>query len=741
MSEQGISSSPIKWFGLTIIIIALTNIAVLLDIPVVRLVVGFIFLTFIPGFLLLSILKLNTLDLLEKIVLSVGLSVAFSMLFGLMLNTSLLAIGYTKPLSTASLLISFSIATIVLAVVAHIKNKEITFSFPNLKLTMREKVLLVVPSLFPLLSIVGMRMMNLTDNNVLLMLLLFLIPAYVIFISFYRHKVPQRLYPSLICLIGISLVLMLSLRSNHIIGSDIHLTYYVFQTTLDKLHWSVTTPTLIDALLSISLLPSIYHMFLNTNQEYLFKVFYSLLLTISPLVVYIIAKKYIGNFYAFIASFFFMSQFSFLWTAGLAQTNTAILFFALAVMVLLHDGVNLFARKLLFIIFAVSCLLSHYSTSYIFFFVLLFTWIGMQIIPRVLPGEKKAATPSENPITEGAPSNAPLRGAILGSDANTSNISQSHRTKGITINIVALFFVVLFFWYSQITVHPFKIGINLIYNTFANLNQWYVLESQGSTISAAVGEGIYTLPQKIRVVVSWLTIAFVALGVLTTVARYKRMVAVPGSRHTKLNFLDTKFGVEHFVLSLACSLILVSAFALPHVTVGYSMERAYFHMLVVLSPFFVVGGIVIARWLRARPHWIVLPVLIPFFMCTTGTMHQISGFPTSIVLNSAGAEYETWYVHDQESYGAKWIKEYSKEQSRIYIGHHSESRILPSQGKIPLSRLRGPFVSLHQEGKKIDGYIYFGYTETAVAKTVQEYPDIFAEKNKIYTSNGSQVYE
>ena len=605
---------------------------------------------------------------------------------------------------------------------------------------MREKVLLVVPSLFPLLSIVGTHLMNLTENNVLLMLLLFLIPAYVIFISFYRHKVPQRLYPSLICLIGISLVLMLSLRSNHIIGSDIHLAYYVFQTTLDNLHWSITIPTLVDALLSISLLPSIYQMFLNTNPEYLFKVLYSLLFMISPLVVYITAKKYIGNFYAFIASFFFMSQFSFLWTTSLAQTNTAILFFALAVMVLFHDGVNLFARKLLFIIFAVSCLLSHYSTSYIFFFVLLFTWIGMQIIPRVLPGERKAATPSENPITGGAPSNSPLRGVMLKSDANTSNISQSHRTKGITINIVALFFVMLFFWYSQVTVRPFNIGINLIYNTFINLNQWYVLESQGTTISAAVGEGIYTLPQKIRVAVSWLTVAFVAFGVLTTVARYKRMVAVPGSRHTKLNFLDTKFQMEYFVLSLACSLTLVSAFALPHVTVGYSMERAYFHMLVVLSPFFVVGGIVVARWLRARPHWIVLPVLIPFFMCTTGTMYQIFGIPSSMALNSAGAEYEYLYVDDAESYAAKWIKEYGKEEIKIYTCPWRGTRKLVSQGKIPFSRVRGSLISWYEEGKKIDGYVYLNRADTEVHKVVTEYPDIFAEKNKIYTAGGSAIY-
>ncbi len=732
----------------TLVFLIATDLTILFNIPVLRQVLAFLLLTFVPGALILFILKLNKLGLLEKIVLSVGLSVAFLILFGLALNTLLLAIGYTKPLSTASLLISFSIATIVLAVAAYIRNKEITFSPSNLKLTTREKALLILPSLLPLLSIAGMRIMNLSDNNILLMFLLFVIPAFVIFISFCHSKVPQRLYPSLIFLISISLLLMLSLRSNHIIGSDIHEAFYSFQATLDNLHWSMTAPTLTNAILSVSLLPSIYHTFLNISQEYLYKVLYSLLFSISPLVVYIIAKKYIGNFYAFMASFFFMSQTRFFWASCGPATTTATFFFALAIMVLFYDGMNMFAKKLLFIIFATSCLLSHYGTSYIFFFLLIITWIGMKIIPRILPSERKVATSSKNPVKGGAPSNSSLRGAILRSDTNanktsqsaTFNIPQSRLTGSITINIVALFFVLLFFWYSQITVAPFNIGVDLIYNTFTNLNQLFLLEAKGGTISAALGEDIYMIPQRIRVVVSWLTIAFIAIGVLSTMARYKRMIAVPGSRHIKPNFLYSKFDMEYFVLSLACSIILVSTIALPYVSVAYSMERVYFQTLAVLSPFFVVSGIVIAKWLRARAHWIILVVLIPLFMCTTGTMYQLFNASASMALNSAGREYETMYVHDAESYAAKWLKEYADERATIYTAYGLGQRMLISQGKIPRSQARGSFITRYQEEKTIAGYIYLRYTDIKVYEVVAEYPDIFVGKNKIYTAGGSEIY-
>jgi len=453
--------SATKWFSLVISIIVVVNITVIFDIPIIRQIVGFIFLTFIPGFLILLTLRLNRLGTVEKIVLSLGLSLAFSILFGLMVNTLLFTIGYAKPLATVSLLISFSIATIVLAVVAYLRNREITFSSPTLKLTTREKAFLIFPSLFPLLSIVGMRIMNLTDNNVLLMFLLFVIPAFVIFVSFRRDKIPQRLYPSFIFLISISLLLMLSLRSNHIIGTDVHESYYYFKMTLDNLHWGVTTHSLLNAMLSITLLPTIYQLFLNINQEYLYKVLYTLLFSISPLVVYIIARKYIGNFYAFIASFLFMSQVIFLWVAGGPRIVTAILFFALAIMALFNDGMTSFTRRLLFIIFAASCILSHYGTSYVFLFILLLTWIGMKIMPWILHGERKT-TISKHPVREGTYSNSLLTRVMPGGDtkANTApqpaafNITQSRPRWSITINSVALFFIMLFLWYGIRQLEP-----------------------------------------------------------------------------------------------------------------------------------------------------------------------------------------------------------------------------------------------------------------------------------------------
>lgn len=750
MANRGVSLSPIKWFGPIITIIALTNIAILWDIPILRQISGFIFLTFIPGFLFLCVLKLHKLGWVEKTVLAVGLSVAFSMLFGLTLSSSLLALGYAKPLSTTPLLISFSTATITLAAIAYIRNKGITFSLPNLNLTAGEKALLIVPSFFPLLSIVGMRIMNLSDNNIMLMVLLFLIPAYIIFISFFNRRVPERVYPIAIFLTSISLLLMFALRSNHIIGSDIHIEYRLFQTMLGSLHWGHLGFGVLDACLSISVLPTIYQDFLNINPEYLYKLLYALIFSISSLVIYLLSKKYIGSFYAFLASVFFMSQTLFLSTPQHPRTNMAVLFFALAIMVMFHSNISEFNKRALFVIFSVAVIVSHYATAYVVFLALLLTWIGMQILFSIAPRKKEFATlPAEGHIKEGD-SRAPPPQAVHHPRNDTGayktvglELPQRRLKRHITIATVALFLAMLFLWYSQATGPSFIAGVQFIQHTFTDWDQFFVTESRGEVVQAGFGS---TLPyagvaQKIEFVVSWLTILFIGIGILPMIGRLKRMVSRPNSEHKKSNFLSKGFEAEYLTLSIVCSALLVFATVFPYVSEHYNISRVYFQMMVPLSIFFVIGGITAAKYLKSRPYVVILVVLVPYFLCTTNIVPQMFDYPRAITLNSEGHTYDSHYVHDQDSQSAKWIGEYATKRTIIYYrGPRAKGqRILSSQAGISPSRTKRLILS-YQEGR-IDGYIYLEYTDIIDSRVVAEYPDVFAGKGKIYTNSGSEVYE
>ncbi len=737
MSRLSRISSAKRFFLLTLIFLIITDLAILLDIPILRQLLGFLFFTTLPGLIILSLLKLNRLEPIETIVLSIGLSVFFLMAFGLLLDVALFAFGYTTPLSTVPLIVFFSLIIIVLGFIGYKRKNDFAFKLSDFKLGTREKTFLLLPAFFLVLCVFGIYLMNTTGNNALLMTLLFLIPAYVIWLAVMRRRVPEKIYPPVIFLTSISLLLMLALRSSHLIGSDVHSEYYLFQSTFNEGHWRIFLPGHpLSSCLSISLLPAIYQSLLNMNSEYLFKILYPFLFSISPLVIYIISKKYIGNFYAFLASFFFMSQIYF---TGGGRVSIAILFFALAIMVLFHDGMNGFNKNTLFFIFATSTIISHYSTTYIFFFLLLLTWMGMLILSKITHYKRKSAAPSGNPDAS-APQH-PIR-----------SIPQYRLKKSITLPKIALFFVMLFFWYGQVTKAPFEAGVGYVQATLMNLQELFLLEARGRVVSQALGQAVYRgIPPRIEVVASWLIIIFIAVGVLSTVVRYKKMVNTSKPEGEKIDFLSSKIDAEYFILALVCSGIMVFSVVLPFISQGYGLMRTLFQMMVGLAPFFVIGGITLSRFLKLKPHWVLLVVLILYFSCTTSIMYQIFNYPRSIVLNSEGSHYDAYYIHDEEVYAARWLKENAElETMQVFIDSGDNGRLI-SQGGISPTRIDE--YSLTGTDREIgEGYIYLRYYNLVNGKIIapgvpHEIPDTaeyqyrWEGKGKIYVNGGSEVYK
>ena len=748
-------------FAVIISIFIITDLIIFLNIPFLRQILGFLFLTILPGFLILQILKLNKIESTEKLVLSVGLSISFLMFFGLLLNNSSLSLGYETPLATIPLLISFNAALIILVIVGYKTAKYPFFSLPNFNLTTSEKAFLIVPVMFPALSIFGMHVMNMADNNIILMFLLFLIPTYVIFVCFFNQKFSTRMYPIVIFLISISLLLLMALRSNHIIGVDTHSEYYYFQTTLSNLHWRVFGGSPLNACLSISLLPTIYKSILNISPEFLFRILYVLVYSISPLVIYVISKKYIGDSYAFLASIFFMSQTIFLLTECNARTSMAILFFALAMMTLFNEKIEPLKKRILFIAFMASCMVSHYSTTYIFFFIMLGSFLGMEILSKKYTFKKV-----------------------------------------VSLTLVILFFAFIFFWYSQVTETTFSAGVDFIENTFINLNRFFIEESRGAPTQSLLGKDIIqkSIPHKMEFVFTWLTFVLIGIGVITLIRRYKEM-AFPDMKFEKQDFLKNKFDVGYFVIALTCSGVCAMTIVLPFVSTSYGIYRLYALSITILSVFFVIGGITLSKhfffFTKRKPvlkekqkslikifslkkkalpkkqkqgdlhnpvrksigrenssyvltYLIILLVLIPHFFCVTGVMYNIFGVPQGIILNSEGKQYDSWYIHDQEVIGAKWLCEYSRDNSRIYADAPAFACLWLGYGK--LIGVRSFLQNKTIDDGYIYGYIYIRYVNVVEGtvypsigyvspKNITEYSHQFVERSKIYANGGSEVWK
>lgn len=708
MAKISISSTQ-KLLISQLYFIFIIDLVILLDIPLLRQLLGFLILTTLPGLLILQIIKLNEIGSTEKFVLSIGLSVSFLMFFGLLLNNLSLSLGYETPLATIPLLISFNLAFIVLAIIGYKINKTSILSLPDINLSTSEKAFLIVPVIFPALSIFGMHVMKTTDNNIILMFLLFLIPIYVASVCFCNHEFPKRLYPVVIFLIGISLLLLMSLRSNHIIGVDIHQEYYFFQTTLNNLHWSVFGHSMLDACLAISLLPTIYQSILNISAEFLYKILYSLLFSISPLIVYILSKKYIGEFYGFLASCFFMFQQYFLLAEFYSRTVTALLFFALAMLVIFNDKIDSLKKRILFIVFMASSMVSHYSTTYIFFFIMLGTSIGLEILSKKYTVKKV-----------------------------------------VSLTTTILFFVLIFLWYSQVTEVAFNYGVLFIENTLSNLNKFFVEEMRSSSVQSLTGEGIgeKSIPYTIQFVLTWVTFIFIGIGLITLIRRYKEM-SFPELDFKKPDFLKDKFEVGYFIIALGCAGLLVTMVVLPFVSIGYGMIKLYAFATTILSLFFVIGVVTVSRRLKVRAYLIILMVLIPHFLCVTGVTYQIFGVPYSIVLNSEGKQYDMYYMHDKESHGAMWLGNYAElENIKIHTDWYGQRRLISQAGFLPSTISRQTLTD--ERNRELLGYIYLRYHNVVDGKLldiqfeehdITQYETKFAGKNKVYNNGGAEVWK
>lgn len=690
---------------LCILFLISTNLFIILDIPFFREVFGFLFLTVIPGALIVRILNLEGSENIEKILLAIGLSISFVLFFGFAMNELLLAIGYPSPLSTTAILVFFNLAYILLSTYSYMRNKSSLFSFTQFHMNTFDKPFLLVSSLFPTMSIFGMYVMNESSNPYIILFLFISIALYILFVCFYHQSLSKHIYPMILFLISVSIVILLPLRSKHLIGTDVHYEYYFFHITLENLYWSILGNSTLNSCLTISLLPTVYYSIVGVYPEYLYKILFSTLFSISPLIIYVISKKYIEESYAFLTSFFFISQAIFIYTAANARTSIGILFFALAMMVFFSDKITVSKRKLLFIIFISSCLVSHYSTTYIFFVLLSTTYLLRKII------EYKYKI-------------------------NTN----------FSIVTIELFFVLIFYWYSLQTSVPFIAGVNFFEKTIISLNDMFLQETTiSSDVQIYLGTDIIdkNIAYKINFIFNWASIVFIVIGAVSLLLKYEQAIAVK-SKSITIPYLKEKFSVDYFVTAIICIGILCLTIVVPYLTQKYEISRIYGLTSVLLSVFFVIGGISLSRKLNLNSYFVILLILIPCFFASTGVNYAIFDKPQSIILSSSGQQYDLLYVYDQETYSSQWIREKANKENLIVYTDSRGRLILTSQGSLDLrSEARNI-----QEDKIGSNYLYLRHNvvksrqlyEKEDQYTINNEPFFINEKNKIY-ENGCIIYK
>jgi uncharacterized membrane protein len=682
-----------KWLLSLISLLLITDLLVILNVPYLREIMVFVTFSTIPGILILHLLRINNIEFIKKILLTVGLSISFIMFTALLLNSFYPLL--LKPISLVPVLVFFNAVLIILAVGAYMRNKDfILGDFLNFNINFNPKLksMLLFPLIFPFLAIFGTYLMNNSQNNIILLAMLFLIPIYVVILVWFKDKISNFVYPLTLAMIGFAFLLMYGLTSSYVIGRDVQFEFHFFNLVLYNSHWSpigdIPIFNAYNACISVTLLPAILQVLSNLNPDYVFKLYYAFIGISLPLVLYTILRRYFSRQNAFFGSLIFVFQPYFIYFLGIVRQEIAFLFFLLTILVYFDDHLGKNAKKLLFLIFMISVVISHYTTAYVSFGVI----IPILLVPFI-------------------------RSLVKDRKLNFTNF-----------DLIAVLLIFVFIWYFFVAGSQANAASNTISLSSSSISAGHnsLISNKDAKVLAIFGIGLKNIPNAISAVVNDLILLIMGIGFL----------------HVIWNFSMWKKKIHSsFILGMLISpLILILPLVLPNLSIIYDIQRLFLQLVVFLAPLFLIGIYFIVHKLK-RPNLrpiIILVLLISLFSCSTYLTYHFAGLPQSPYYDTQGAIRDEHFIWPQEIDSSKWISNHTLSNTSIIADAYGYSRLLLGNNS---------YLTYNTQNSNPDYYLYLNYANVVegtinfgTPENISSYPNLLTNRSEIYNNGASKVF-
>ncbi len=654
-----------------------TCVLIILDFPIARQVLGFVFLSFVPGYLLLRVLRFSDYSPLDRVLFSLGLSISFVMFVGFFVNQVAVSLHLSGLLSTLPLLGVIFGSSFVLIVACYLRERGQKTNYLEEKHA-AFSVWLIVLCVIPILGAVG------AIYQVPLITVVMILAVSTLFVAatVFKKAIPDKIYPLIIAVSSIALLFNTVLISKYLMGTDVFIEFNVFRNVDINGFWqppgNMISYTLIDSvnsLLSVTLLPAVYTNLLQVSGDVFFKVFYPFLFAFVPLILYRMYEKQTNKKIALLSVFFFISvpiAFFGIEMMSLDRQIVGQFFMILAIYTLAEPKMGVGKKLVLPLIFGVSLIVSHYSIAYIFLVYL----IAFYIITRV--------------------KFFPFRKTSI---------------RSLRLGFVLLMVVLTFSWYLYISSSPLnqlEASINKISSLFTS--DFADLGARGfgpGALQSASPFAATTFLGAINKILVYIEHLFIVIGVLVLIIKPK----------------EFSLTSEYRLLSLSSAIFLGFGLLIPNLSLTLNMTRFYSILLPFLAPFVVLGGMYSLTFLKKRiignslsfkqfKKWsfetaaflTIACILAATFLFQTGFIGHVSnGYPYSYSLDLSRREASTdlsiqagthsGYFLDTEVFGAKWLVNSINNSSAVYGDDNSMSTVLKSYAS-QLSNRTFPITSM-----------------------------------------------
>lgn len=673
-------------------------------IPILREIIGFFYLTFIPGIVILRIFNLHKLGNIETLLYTVGLSIATLMFTGLFMNTIYPFFGIHKPISVIPLVTTISIFVLVLCILCYIRDKNFSSpSFIYIKDIISNSVLVIC--LLPFLSIFGTYLVNFYDDNIILFFLIVIISIIPISIIFF-NKPKKEQYALSVFIISISLLYHWSLISTYLTGADIHYEYHYSNAVYTNSFWDTKSSNNVNAMLSIVMLAPIYSIILNTSIIWIFKIIYPLLYSFVPLGLYYVFQKYTNKNTAILSVLYFMFSFPFFSEMlQLARQEIAELFYVLLIMLIIDENIKNIKRSLLLIIFAFSLVVSHYGISYIYMISIILIFLINIIIENI--NIKKICI--------------------------VTFISNNYRI--VKSKFVFLFVVFALTWYIHVSnssafISIVNIGNHIITSIFTdffspNAAQALAMVVHKTSIMHEITKYLYIISQ-----------FFIVIGIFTLIIKPKKRI----------------FPAEYNFFSIINIIMWLFSMTLPYFASALNTTRLYHITLFFLAPFIMPGittlleiipSLTTKQDVMIKKYGIKIfsIYLSIFFLFNSGIIYEITNDkPFSIALNN---NFDFPRYCTEEVLSAKWTVN-NIQKYIIYADLYSLWLLNEFQSKNTIILFKNiiekkNYLYIRKMNIKTNSILLITKERTLANVTYQNLSDLTDYSNKIYSNGASEI--
>lgn len=728
-----------------------------------RTILSFIYFLSVPGLLLLLILKITKTNTYEYFSYMIGLSLSFLIFEGLAINTLLPMLDISKPLSDTPLLIGLNLLILTLIPIAYFKNKNLNLEIKPPNISPLNWALLGSSLLFPALSIFGANILNNDGTNFVAISMIIGIAIYIPLLTILRKKINEKIYPLIILAISVSLLLSYSLRSWHILGWDINEEFKMFQLTKQNLQWtSANAKSIYNTCLSLTILPTILQSITKISDENIFKIIYPIIFSLVPLNIYLISRRYTTYFFSYLISFFFMAQQMFyLQLPAVARQEIGFLFFSTMILVLFNKTIAPLLKNILFLIFGLSLIVSHYSTTYITIILLILTYILVKIFKLIKKIFYKdlSKTKIHDVYYLKLTTIIILIGATILWNSQTKS---SYNTISNTANSVISGFGKLFTLEDRSsTLLSFLFNVNNSY-TDTELNKFikvktveYLKNSNLDSLTDNKLENVAnihfvtdvypphpdTLTEHIIILPYTISKYIILLGLIVGLAW--------GIYNLIRSRID--LDIEYYLFALSTFILILVMVILPHISVAYNIDRLFQQGLFFTSIFVIIGILKIFDKLQKISTYLLTGIFVIYYLYQSGITAPFTGDIMRVNTFNNGPEYDAHYIHNQDIQGIKWISNNRLHDKIIYSDRLTHVKFY-SFGELNIDTI--PYAIPNIVDKS--GYVFAGYTNTkmniaSIEDSIHKnqsflyinFPFEFYDENKnlIYNSGGAKIYK